>query len=70
MTCIWSIDDLEAELGELPAVFFVTLAPRGDTTAVVLMLPNGYSLWMSGEGDNVLEIRISRMRINPICIFF
>lgn len=29
---------------------------RGDKAAVVLMLPGGYSLWMSGAGDNVLEI--------------
>lgn len=45
---------LEAELA-VPSSF-VVLAERGDKTAVVLTLPSGYSLWMSGAGDNVLEI--------------
>ena len=67
---MWSVNKLEAELAEFPAVFFVILALRGDKTVVVLMLPSGYSLWMSGEGDNVLEIYLCRMRINPICILF
>lgn len=32
MTCIWSINKLEAEPVGFPAVFFVTLGLRGDET--------------------------------------
>lgn len=53
---MWSVNKLEAELAEFPGVFFVILALKQDKTEMVLMLPSSYSLWLSGEGHNVLEI--------------
>lgn len=53
----WSVNKFEAELAESPAVLS-TLAQRGDKAAVLLMLLGGYSLWISGAGDNVLEIDV------------
>jgi len=46
VTCIFSVNKLEAELAGFSAVFFIVRARRGDKIVVVLMLCSGYSLWI------------------------